>query len=104
MPVLAEAPKYFWIASSTADSEATTGSTLYPVMNLMSSMANTLVGSVIAMVSVAPLRLTGTTWYFCAVSTGTSLITAASISKSARLIDGTPYCRLKTAMMSSLFT
>ena len=33
-------------------------------MNLMSSMANTFVGSVIAMVSVAPERLSGTIWYF----------------------------------------
>ena len=34
-------------------------------MNLMSSMANTLVGSVIAIVSVAPDRLSGMIWYFC---------------------------------------
>jgi len=33
-------------------------------------MANTLVGSVIAIVSVAPARLSGTIWYFCAVSGG----------------------------------
>ena len=32
-------------------------------MNLMSSMAKTLVGSVIAMVSVAPARLSGMIWY-----------------------------------------
>ena len=46
--------------SAIADSEATTGSTLKPVMNLMSSMAKTFVGSVIAIVSVAPERLSGT--------------------------------------------
>ena len=39
-------------------------------------MANTLVGSVIAIVSVAPERLSGTIWYFCAVSAGISLMTA----------------------------
>ena len=49
-------------------------------MNLMSSMANTLVGSVIAIVSVAPERLSGTIWYFWTVSDGISLMTAASIS------------------------
>jgi hypothetical protein len=48
-------------------------------MNLMSSMANTLVGSVIAIVSVAPDRESGMIWYFCAVSAGTSLMTLASI-------------------------
>ena len=45
-------------------------------MNLMSSIAKTLVGSVIAIVSVAPERLSGTIWYFCAVSAGISLMTA----------------------------
>ena len=44
-------------------------------MNLMSSMANTFVGSVIAIVSVAPDRESGMIWYFCAVSAGTSLTT-----------------------------
>ena len=44
-------------------------------MNLMSSIAKTLVGSVIAIVSVAPARLSGTIWYFCAVSAGMSLMT-----------------------------
>ena len=64
-------------------------------MNLMSSMANTLVGSVIAIVSVAPARLSGTIWYFCAVSAGISLTIAGSISNCARLIEGTPYCLLR---------
>ena len=36
-------------------------------------MANTLVGSVIAIVSVAPARDSGTTWYFWAVSPGQQL-------------------------------
>ena len=40
-------------------SEATTGSILKPVMNLISSMAKTLVGSTMAMVSEAPTRLSG---------------------------------------------
>ena len=67
-------------------------------------MAKTLVGSVIAIVSVAPARLSGTIWYFCAVSAGTSLMTAGSISNSARLMEGTPYCRLRSAVISSSFT
>ena len=43
-------------------SDATTGSMLKPVMNLISSMANTLVGSTMAMVSEAPTRLSGSIW------------------------------------------
>jgi hypothetical protein len=57
-------------------------------MNLMSSMANTLVGSVIAIVSVAPARLSGTIWYLCAVSDGISLMMPASISNCVRLMEG----------------
>ena len=73
-------------------------------MNLMSSIAKTLVGSVIAIVSVAPARLSGTIWYFCAVSAGISLMTAGSISNWARLIEGTPYCLLRSAVISSSLT
>ena len=73
-------------------------------MNLMSSMANTLVGSVIAIVSVAPARDSGTIWYFCAVSAGTSLTTAGSISNWPSAIDGTPYCLLRSAVISSSLT
>ncbi len=58
-------------------------------------MANTFVGSVIAIVSVAPDRLSGTIWYFCAVSAGISLMTDGSISNCVRLIEGTPYCLLR---------
>ena len=43
-------------------------------------MAKTLVGSVIAIVSVAPARESGMIWYFWAVSGGISLMTAGSIS------------------------
>ena len=39
-------------------------------------MANTLVGSAIAIVSVAPERLSGTIWYLWAVSAGISLMIA----------------------------
>ncbi len=60
-------------------------------MNLMSSSAKTLVGSVIAIVSVAPDRPMGTIWYFCAVSAGISLRTETSMSNCARLMKGTPY-------------
>ena len=56
-------------------------------MNLMSSIAKTLVGSVIAIVSVAPARLSGTIWYFCAVSAGISLMTAG-IDLELREVDG----------------
>ena len=73
-------------------------------MNLMSSIAKTLVGSVIAIVSVAPARLSGTIWYFCAVSAGISLMTAGSISNCVRLIEGTPYCLLRSAVISSSLT
>jgi hypothetical protein len=64
-------------------------------------MANTLVGSVMAMVSVAPTRLSGMIWYFCAVSRGMSLTMAGSMSNCVRLIDGTPYCLLNRPVMSS---
>ena len=73
-------------------------------MNLMSSIAKTLVGSVIAIVSVAPARLSGTIWYLCAVSGGISLMTAGSSSNSERLIEGTPYCLLRSAVISSSLT
>ena len=73
-------------------------------MNLMSSMANTFVGSVIAIVSVAPDRESGTIWYFCAVSAGTSLTTAASTSNCPSAIEGTPYCLLRSAVISSSLT
>ncbi len=55
-------------------------------MNLMSSIAKTLVGSVIAIVSVAPARDSGTIWYLCAVSAGISLMTAA-IDLELREVD-----------------
>ena len=70
----------------------------------MSSMANTLVGSVIAIVSVAPERLSGTIWYLLAVSDGISLMTAASTSNCVRLIEGTPYCLLRREVISSSLT
>ena len=73
-------------------------------MNLMSSIAKTFVGSVIAIVSDAPERLSGMIWYFCAVSAGTSLTTAGSIWNCARLMDGMPYCLLRRAVISSSLT
>ena len=73
-------------------------------MNFTSSMAKTLVGSVIAMVSVAPSRLSGTIWYLRAVSAGTSLMTAGSISNWFRAIEGTPYCFDSSAVISSSLT
>ena len=50
-------------------------------------MANTFVGSVMAIVSVAPARLSGTIWYFCAVSVGMSLM-IAGIDLELREVDG----------------
>ena len=60
-------------------------------MNLMSSMANTFVGSAIAIVSVAPDRDSGRIWYLRDVSAGMILMIAGSTSKWSRLIEGTPY-------------
>src|SRR3989454_10559220 len=90
------------MASVIAVSEATTGSMLKPVMNLMSSMANTLVGSTMARVSEEPTRLKGRTWYLIAVSIGISLMTLGSTSKYERLIEGTPYWRRRHAGAASL--
>ena len=73
-------------------------------MNLMSSIAKTLVGSVIAIVSVLPERLSGMIWYFRAVSAGMSLMMVGSILNCARLMDGTPYCLLRSAVISSSLT
>ena len=68
------------MASVTAASEATTGSTLKPVMNLTWSMAETLVGSTMARVSEEPTRRNGSTWYLIAVSTGITFTTSRSIA------------------------
>ena len=69
-------------------------------MNLMSSMANTFVGSPIAIVSVAPVLFTGRTPYLRATSAGTILMTLGSISKLARSIDGTPNCWESVSVIS----
>src|ERR1700730_18318776 len=69
-------------------------------MNLMSPMANTFVGSPMAIVSVAPVLFTGRTPYFRATSPGTTLMTAGSISKCARSIEGTPNCCERVSVMS----
>ena len=73
-------------------------------MNFTSSIAKTLVGSVIAIVSVAPARLSGTIEYLRAVSAGTSLMMAGSISNSLSAIEGTPYCFDSSAVISSSLT
>ena len=73
-------------------------------MNLMSSMANTFVGSAMAIVSVAPDRESGRTWYLRAVSAGMILMMAGSTSKCSRLIDGTPYWRESRLVISSSLT
>ena len=73
-------------------------------MNLMSSIAKTLVGSVIAIVSVLPERLSGMIWYLRAVSVGTSLTMVGSILNCARLMEGTPYCLLSSVVICSSLT
>jgi hypothetical protein len=89
------------MASCTPASETTTGSMFSPVMNLMSSMAKTFVGSTIASVSVAPTRESGSTEYFSATSRGMRRMTEASTSKRSRLTEGTPYWRDSTAVTIS---
>ena len=59
-------------------------------------------GSVIATISVEPARLTGMSWWAWRSSAGTSWMTSGEISKSARLIDGTPYC-FERKLVSSVF-
>jgi hypothetical protein len=73
-------------------------------MNLMSSMAKTLVGSLMARLKTAPAREIGITWYFRQVSPGRTFRTVASMSKVARLIEGTPYCRESSPVISSSLT
>src|SRR6266542_66277 len=73
-------------------------------MNLMSSIAKTLVGSDIAIVRVAPVLWTGRTPYFRATSPGTTLMTVGSISKCARSIEGTPNCWERVSVMSCSLT
>jgi len=58
----------------------------------MSSIAKMFDGSLMAMMSEAPARLTGMIRCFSQTSLGTSLMISGSISKSLRLMAGTPYC------------
>src|SRR5215471_4765881 len=55
-------------------------------------------GSAIATISDWPARFTGMTRCFCATSFLTSLTISRSISKSFRLIAGTPYCLLRKSV------
>src|SRR4029453_1858713 len=55
-------------------------------------------GSAIATISDWPARFTGMTRCFCATSFFTSLTISGSISKSFRLIAGTPYCLLRKSV------
>jgi hypothetical protein len=66
------------IAFLMADSDATTGCTSQPVMNLMSSIAKMFAGFAIATVSRRPEREMGTTWNLLATSAGSSFTTEAS--------------------------
>ena len=66
----------------------------------MSSSAKMFDGSAVARISVDPARFTGITVCFAATSSGMSCVTSASISKSSRLIDGTPYCFATNSLSS----
>ena len=57
-------------------------------------------GSAIATMSVFPALLTGTTWWRITRSFDSSFRTSGSISKSERLMLGTPYCRARKAVSS----
>ena len=70
----------------------------------MSSMANTFVGSAMAIESVFFLTEMGSTWYFRAVSAGMILMIPGSTSKWSRLMEGTPYCRESRLLISSSVT
>ena len=56
-------------------------------MNLMSSIAKTLVGSVIAIVSVAPARLSGTIWYLLR-GVGGNQLDDGRVDLELREVDG----------------
>ena len=89
------------MASMMELSAATTASTLYPVMNLMSSKAKMLDGSDMARIMVEPALFTGIIIYFLATSRGMSFIRDWSISNSERFMAGTLYCLLRNARRSS---
>src|SRR5262245_549850 len=73
-------------------------------MNLMSSMAKTLVGSSMAMVSFAPALEMGRMVYLRATSAGMILITASSTSTRSRFTDGTPKCLERKSVSFSSVT
>jgi hypothetical protein len=87
-------------ADDRAVSEATTGSTLRPVRNLMSSIAWRFVGSAIATISEEPEREIGMHLCFSQTSLETSLMTSGSISYSSRLTAGTRYCAERKFVIS----
>src|SRR5207253_9711672 len=89
------------IDACTLASATTTGSTLRPVMNFMSSIAKTFVGSTMASVRVAPTRDNGRTEYFWATSGGMRRRTESSVSNKTRLTDGMPYWRDSMAVIVS---
>src|SRR4030067_1766760 len=91
------------MASMISVSEATTGSTLKPVINLISSITTILLGSAIASVNLGPTRLMGMIKYFFAVLDGINLITFGLTSILEILMDGTLYWALKNERSSSSF-
>src|SRR6267378_4092539 len=70
-----------------------TGKTSQRVMNLMSSIAVTLLGSAMATVSVRPSRFRGSTVCLVAMSGGMSFRIFASTSNRDRSTAGMRYCR-----------
>ena len=88
------------IALAIAVSEATTGSTLKPVRNLMSSIACRFVGSAIATTSAAPDRESGMILCLSQTSRETSLVMSLSSSYSSRLTAGTRYWEERKLVIS----
>src|SRR4030065_1925588 len=89
------------MASTTSASEATTGSTLKPVINLISSMTTILLGSAIASVNFGPTRLMGIIKYFLEILGGINLTILGLISIFESFTAGTRYWALKKDRSSS---
>ena len=64
-------------------------------------MAKTLVGSIIARVTVAPAFETGRMVYLRAMSPGMILRIDSSISTPSRSTEGTPKCRERSSVSSA---
>src|SRR4030042_1709425 len=99
-PPISSVSSEVWF-STTSASEATTGSTLKPVINLISSMTTILLGSTIASVNFGPTRLMGMIKYFLEILGGINLTTLGLISIFESFTEGTRYWALKKERSSS---